>query len=133
MQSAKEKAAADPLWFRGASASAPGQERPMVSAKGQATADRRRTACHLPAASLPAAADREPECSKDSLSELESLLARPMVEARARARQPRQLQQCRHLRFRRWRAMVWMRRQAVSEMQGPELEARKFGSVRSDW
>src|SRR6266566_572125 len=96
-------------------------------------ADRRRAACHLPAASAWAASDRELECLKDSYSELESLLGRPMAEARARARQQRRLQQCRHLQSRRWRAMPWMRRQAGSEMQGPEAEGRKFGSAHLDW
>jgi hypothetical protein len=95
-------------------------------------ADRRQAACHLPA-SLWAAADREPACLKEAYSELESLLGRPMAEARARARQQRRLRQCRHLQCRRWRAMPWMRRQAASEMQGPAVEGRKFGSARSDW
>jgi hypothetical protein len=130
MLSAREKAAADPLWFREPSASAPARERQMVSAKASAMADRRRAACHL-AASLWAASDREPE--KDSYSESESLLGRPMAEARARARLQRRLQQCRYLQYRRWRAMPWMRRQAASEMQGPELEGRKFGTVHLDW
>jgi hypothetical protein len=123
------RAAADPLWFPGPSALAPAQEAQMVSAK----ADRRRAACHLPAASRWAGSDRAPECSEDSYSESESLLGRPMAEARARARQQRRLQQCRHLQYRRWRAMPLMRRQAASGMQGPEVEGRKFGSARLDW
>ena len=96
-------------------------------------ADRRRAACHLPAASQRAVPDREAEWSAESDSESGSLLERPMAEARARARQQRRLQQCRHLQYRRWRAMPWMRRQAASEMQGPEAEGRKFGSAHLDW
>ena len=96
-------------------------------------ADRRRAACHLPAASQGPASDREPEFLKDSYSELESLLGRPMAEAMARAGQRRRLQQCRHLRYRRWRTVPWMRRPAAFEMQEPEVEGRKFGSAHLDW
>jgi hypothetical protein len=69
-------------------------------------ADRRRVACHLPVASRWAASDREAECLAESYSEPGSLLERPMAEARARATQPRRLQQCRHLQYPRWRAMI---------------------------
>ena len=59
-------AAADLLWFRGRSASAPGQVRPAaVSAKAPAMADRRPEACHLPVVSRWAAPDRETEWLAD--------------------------------------------------------------------
>jgi len=59
-------AAADLLWFRGRSASAPGQVWPaVVSAKEQAMADRRPEACHLPVVSRWAAPDRETEWLAD--------------------------------------------------------------------
>ena len=96
-------------------------------------ADLRAAACHWPAASLWAAPDRETACLREAYSELESLLGRPMAEARAQARQPRPFRQSRYLRYRRWRAMPWLRRQAAFEMRGPEAEARKSGSAHSDW
>jgi hypothetical protein len=133
MLSAREKAAAVRLWYPVLSASAPGRERLMGSAKESAMADRRQAACHWPAARLWAAVDREPARLKEACSELESLWGRPMVEARARARRQRRPRQCRHLRYRRWRAMPWMRRQVASEMPGPVVEGRKFGSAHLDW
>jgi hypothetical protein len=90
-------AAADLLWFRGRSASAPGQVwTAVVSAKEQAMADRRPVACHLPVVSRRAAPDRETEWLAESYSESGSLLERPMAVARARAKQQRRLRQCRH-------------------------------------
>src|SRR6266853_67059 len=78
-------AAADLLWFRGRSASAPGQVRPAaVSAKAPAMADRRRAACHSPVVSRRAAPGREADCSADWYSESGSLLERPMAGAMAR-------------------------------------------------
>jgi len=56
-----------------------------------------------------------------------------MAVARARARQQRRLQQCRLLQYRRWTAMIWVRREAASETQGAEVAGRKFGSVHLDW
>src|SRR5260370_35777112 len=95
-------AAADLLWFRGRSASAPGQAWPAaVSAKAPAMADRRRVACHLPVACQRAALGREADWLAESYSESGSLLARPMAVARARAKQQRRLQQCRRLQYRR--------------------------------
>jgi hypothetical protein len=29
--------------------------------------------------------------------------------------------------------MIWMRREAAAEMQGTEVEGRKFGSAHLDW
>ena len=133
MLSAREKAAAVRLWYPVRSASAPGRERPMGSAKEKAMADQRQAACHWPAACLWAAVDREPARLKEAYSELESLLGRPMAEARARAKRRRRPRQCRHLRYRRWRAMPSMRRLAASEILGLAGEGRKFGSARLDW
>jgi hypothetical protein len=100
-------AAADLLWFRGRSASAPGQVWPAaVSAKAPAMADRRRAAWHLPVVSRWAAPDRKAEWLAESYSESGSLLERPMAVARARAKQQRRLQQCRLLQYRRWTAMI---------------------------
>ena len=96
-------------------------------------ADRRPAACHLPVAFHWAASDREPARLEDLYSEPESLSGRPTAEAKARAKQQRRLRQCRHRQYRRWRAMIWMRRQAGSEMQGLEVEGRKFGSAHLDW
>jgi hypothetical protein len=138
MRSAREKSEAVRLWYPVRSALAPGLEWPMVSAKELVMADRRAAACHLPAASLWAAPDRETACLKEAYSELESLLGRPMAEVRAQARRqhpPRQCQhlQCRHLQYRRWKAVPWMRRQAASEMPGLAVEGRRFGTVHLDW
>jgi hypothetical protein len=104
----------------------------MVSVKEQAMADRQ-AACHLPAASVLAAADRQPACLKEAYSEPESLLARPRAEVRARARRQRRPRQCRHLQYRRWKAVPWIRRQAASEMLGLAVEGRRFRTAQLDW
>jgi hypothetical protein len=122
-------AAADRLWFREESFSAPALE---ASAKQRAMADRRRAACRSPVAYRRAASGRE-ECLAESYFGLGSPWERPMAAARAQARQPRRLQQRRHLQWRRWKATISFRREAMSELQEPEVAERKSGSVHSDW
>ena len=59
--------------------------------------DRRQVACRLPMASQWAASGRETECLADLYSESESLLERPTVAAKVRAKRRRQRLQRRHL------------------------------------
>jgi len=132
MRSATEKSEAVRLWYPVPSALELGREWPMVSVKEQAMADRQ-GACHLPAASVWAADDRQPACSKEVYSEPESLLGRPTAEVRARARRQRRPRQCQHLQYRRWKAVPWMRRQAASEIPGLAVEGRRFGTAHLDW
>ncbi len=109
-------------------------------------ADRRRAACHLPAASQRAVPDREAEWSAESDSESGSLLERPMAEARARAKQQRRLQRCRLQQRRRRQcrlqamilrqqleAAVRTRGTELAARQGTELAARLSDSARLDW
>ncbi len=130
------------LSFRALLASALGQE---PSAKEKAAADRRSVVCRVPVACQRAASNREPECLRVSYSEPVPPLARLTAAAKARARQPRPLRQCRQQQ-RRPPAMI-LRRQAEAALleavvrqleaavgtQAIEPAARSSASARPDW
>src|SRR6266404_1364401 len=99
------------LWFQAQPVSAPAREQP---AKVQAAADRQAAVCRESVACQRAASNREPECLRVSYSEAVPPLARLTAAAKARARQPRPLRQCRQQQ-RRPPAMI-LRRQAEAAL-----------------
>ena len=96
--------------------------------------DRRQVACRLPTASQWAAPDRKAEYSAESYSESELLLERPTAEAKARAKQQRQLLQRRHLQQQHRQAMILRQQLEIAVgTQEPGPAARSSDSGRPDW